>query len=105
MSEPQHMVALKRANAVRLPRVAAKQSIRKGELSIGDALRLDCCQTMLVRELLESQFRWGRQRALSALIRLGMSERLIVKRTTERQRGLLEDDLNHKGSLPNEEES
>jgi hypothetical protein len=83
------MDALDRANEIRLARAKTKQQVYSGEVSIGDALALECCQSMTVFDLLKAQYRWERARAVRALSRLQMSEALSVAALTERQRGLL----------------
>ena len=89
MSQPQYMDALERANEVRIARADAKHRVCQGELSIADALRLECCQGMTVMQLLCSQCRWQRRRALGVLVPLRISELRLLRDLTVRQRGLL----------------
>jgi len=89
MTQPQHMMALARANEIRFARVDAKHDIYAGRLGIADALVLECCQTMLVRDLLMARRRWGLSYSRKLLLRIGMSESKTVGSLTERQRGIL----------------
>lgn len=91
------MRALARANEIRLARSEAKRGIRGGELSIAEAMRLECCQSMTVYDLLQAQRGWGSsglkksegRRATKVLSRLEISPYRRVEQLSDRQRGLL----------------
>jgi hypothetical protein len=87
-SGPQHMLALERANRVRLARAALKRRIAAGELDAAEVV-LACpweTESMSVSELLMSQKRWGRTRCRKFLMSIGLSETKTVASLTERQR-------------------
>jgi hypothetical protein len=87
-SGPQHMLALERANRVRLARAAMKRKIAAGEVDAGEIV-LTCpweAESMSISELLMSQRRWGRTRCRKFLMSIGMSETKTVASLTERQR-------------------
>ena len=61
---PQHLLALERANAVRLARAELKRRVASGELSAADVI-VDCpweAESMTLADLLSSQRRWGSTR-------------------------------------------
>jgi hypothetical protein len=89
VSQPQYIEALERANEVRIERAKAKHRIFRGELSIAEALRLECCQAMTVFELVCSQYRVGVLRARRILREIRVSEGRKVQDLPERQRELL----------------
>src|SRR5919108_3966097 len=87
-SGPQHMLALERANRVRLARAALKRKIAAGEVDAGEVI-LTCpweTESMSISELLMSQRRWGRTRCRKFLMSIGLSETKTVASLTERQR-------------------
>src|SRR4029453_8799266 len=95
---PQHMLALERANRVRLARAALKRRIAAGELDAAEVV-LTCpweTESMSVSELLMSQKRWGRTRCRKFLMSIGLSETKTVSSLTERQRLTLAALLNTK---------
>ena len=97
-SGPQHMLALERANRVRLARAALKRKIAAGELDAAEVI-LTCpweTESMSVSELLMSQRRWGRTRCRKFLMSIGLSETKTVSSLTERQRLTLAALLNTK---------
>lgn len=97
-SGPQHMLALERANRVRLARAALKRKIAAGERDAADVI-LACpweAESMSVSELLMSQRRWGRTRCRKFLMSIGLSETKTVSSLTERQRLTLAALLNTK---------
>lgn len=67
MTEPSNMVALAKANEIRLARAGLKREIREGTLSLADALEREYLQTMTVGSLLCAQHRWADVRARKAL--------------------------------------
>ena len=87
-SGPQHMLALERANRVRLARAALKRRVASGELDAAEVI-LTCpweAESMSVSELLMSQKRWGRTRCRKFIVSIGMSEAKTIATLTERQR-------------------
>lgn len=85
---PQHMVALERANEIRLARAAMKGRIRAGTLRAAEVI-LDPPpqqENMTLLELLTSQVRWGERRASVLLGALGIPEMKTLGSLTERQR-------------------
>src|SRR5918912_295073 len=87
-SGPQHMLALERANRVRLARAALKKRVASGNLDAAEVV-LTCpweAESMSVSELLMSQRRWGRTRCRKFLMSIGLSETKTVASLTERQR-------------------
>jgi hypothetical protein len=85
---PQHMLALERANRVRLARAALKRRIAAGDLDAAEVV-LTCqweTESMSVSELLMSQKRWGRTRCRKFLMSIGLSESKTILSLTERQR-------------------
>jgi hypothetical protein len=89
VSQPQYIEALERANEVRVARADVKHRVFRGELSIADALRLECCQAMTVFELVCSQYRVGLVSARRMLRELRVSEWRKVGDLSERQRQIL----------------
>jgi hypothetical protein len=88
MSGPQHMLALERANRVRLARAALKRNVAAGKLDTAEIV-LSCpweVESMSISELLMSQKRWGRTRCRKFLGSIGMSENKTISTLTERQR-------------------
>jgi hypothetical protein len=88
MSGPQHMLALERANRVRLARAALKRNVAAGKLDAAEVV-LSCpweTESMSISELLMSQKRWGRTRCRKFLSSIGMSENKTISSLTERQR-------------------
>jgi hypothetical protein len=82
------MLALERANRVRLARAALKRRIAAGQADAAEVV-LSCpweAESMTVSELLMSQKRWGRTRCRKFLSSIGMSENKSVGSLTERQR-------------------
>ena len=87
-SDPQHMLALERANRVRLARAALKRRVASGELDAAEVI-LTCpweTESMSISELLMSQRRWGRTRCRKFLFSIGLSETKTLASLTERQR-------------------
>lgn len=87
-SGPQHMLALERANRVRLARAALKRRVAAGEVDVAEVV-LTCpweTESMAVSELLMSQKRWGRTRCRKFLMSIGLPETKTIASLTERQR-------------------
>jgi hypothetical protein len=88
---PQHMVALRRANAVRLARAELKRRVGLGEISAGEVIMASPweAESMSVGDLLTSQRRWGHTRCRKFLQGVPMSENKTIGSMTERQRRAL----------------
>lgn len=88
---PQHMLALAKANGVRLARAALKENVKTGRVRAADVL-LDPpgeARTMLVVDLLRAQHRWERTRARRVLAGTFIPDNKQVGALTERQARLL----------------
>jgi hypothetical protein len=88
---PQHLLALQRANRVRLARAALKRSVAAGERDVAKII-LDCpweSESMSISELLSAQRRWGRTRSRKLIVSLGLTENKRVGALVQRQRMLL----------------
>ena len=88
---PQHLMALQRANEVRLARAALKRLVRQGRVNAAEVI-LACpweAQSMPVAELLTAQRRWGETRCRRFLSSIQMSENKTIGSMTERQRRTL----------------
>jgi predicted metal-dependent hydrolase len=91
ISDPQHMMALQRANRVRLARAALKRKVAAGDVDPAEIV-LTCpweVESMSISELLMSQKRWGRTRCRKFLMSIGLPETKTVGSLTERQRRTL----------------
>jgi hypothetical protein len=88
---PQHMQALRRANAVRLARAELKRRVAEGDLSAADVILESPWEaaSMTVSELLTSQRRWGHTRCRKFLQAVPMSEHKTIGSMTDRQRAAL----------------
>ena len=96
---PQHMLALARANEVRLARAQLKREVGAGKRGILSVIR-DCpweAESMSVSELLCSQRRWGRARSRKLINSLHINESKRLGTFTQRQRVLLADALVQRG--------
>jgi hypothetical protein len=85
---PQHLMALRRANEVRLARAELKRKISNQELSAASVV-LECpweADSMEISDILMSQRRWGRARCRRLLLSLGMPENKQLGTLTQRQR-------------------
>jgi hypothetical protein len=85
---PQHLMALRRANEVRLARAELKRRICSQELSAAQVV-LECpweADSMEISDILMSQRRWGRARCRRLLLSLGMPENKQLGTLTQRQR-------------------
>ena len=97
---PQHMLALGRANEVRLARALLKRRVRAGRVNVCEVIA-GCppeADGMTLLDLLDSQPRWGTYRCSKLLERLGLAEHKTVGSLTERQRNLLVDELRERGA-------
>jgi len=86
--QPQHLVALARANRVRLARAALKRRIAAGETTVAEVLTTvpEEVESMAVADLLACQRRWGVTRCRRFLAGSMISETRLVGTLTERQR-------------------
>jgi hypothetical protein len=85
---PQHLLALQRANEVRLARAELKRRVAEGELTASEVV-LDApweAESMAIADLLMSQRRWGRTRCRRFLASVPLSETKTIGSLTERQR-------------------
>ena len=84
----QHMVALERANQIRLERAAIRRRLKAGELTIAEVLadRPGCIDSMRALELIRSLDRYGHKRAARLLQAAEVPLTRTVGRLTERQR-------------------
>ena len=87
----QRLLALERANRVRLTRATLKRRLRSGEIAAADAIlrRSRDTDTMTVAELLLSQRGWGPTRSAKMLRSVSLSEKKTLGSLTERQRLML----------------
>ena len=85
---PQHLMALRRANEVRLARAELKRRICSQEVGAAQVV-LECpweADSMEISDILMSQRRWGRARCRRLLLSLGMPENKQLGTLTQRQR-------------------
>jgi hypothetical protein len=85
------MLALERANQVRLARAELKRKVAAEALDVADVI-LECpweAHSMAVADLLMSQRRWGQTRCRRFLAQIPMSEKKTVGSMTDRQRRTL----------------
>lgn len=90
-TSPQHMLALERANKVRLARAELKRRVALGAVDVAEVI-MDCpweASSMAVGDLLMSQRRWGQTRCRKFLSQLPMSEKKTIGSLTDRQRQTL----------------
>lgn len=85
----QSMTSLARANEIRFGRADAKRAINCGEMTVVDAMALECCQSCLVWDLLTAQRHWGPIRAEKAMSLARIGQFRTVEGCTERQREAL----------------
>ena len=87
----QRLLALERANHVRLTRAALKRRLRGGEVAAADAILRSSrdTDTMTVAELLLSQRGWGPTRSAKMLRSVSLSEKKTLGSLTARQRAML----------------
>lgn len=97
---PQNMVALERANAIRLGRARLKREIKAGRLDVVEVLDEipECARTMPTIGLLTAQRQWGETRAKQFLQEVEISALRPLGDLTYRQRSVLIDALKGKGA-------
>jgi len=88
---PQRLLALERANRVRLTRATLKRRLRAGEVTAADAILRSSrdTDTMTIAELLLSQRGWGPARSAKMLRLVSLPEKKTLGSLTERQRVML----------------
>jgi hypothetical protein len=89
--QERRLLALDRANHIRLARAALKRQLRAGELAPADTILggSSDTDTMTVAELLRSQRGWGPKRSSKVLRSVSLSESKTLGSLTERQRATL----------------
>jgi hypothetical protein len=99
---PQHMLALDRANEVRMARAALKRRVAFGQIEVAEVILCSPweAQSMTVAELLMCQPRWGAIRCRKVLAILPLSEKKSVGSMTPRQRHQLATILKHSWAAP-----
>lgn len=100
MPEPQYMIALHKANRVRLDRAAMKREIHANDRMLMRVIREppECMLSCSVSEALCAQRRWGITRARKFLLPFGISESRKIEELTTRQRELICEALEHRRS-------
>lgn len=98
---PQHLMALQRANRVRLARAELKRRIADGEISAGEVILTSPWEasSMAIGDVLMSQRRWGSTRCRKFLAMFRISEAKSVGSLTERQRVALAAQLDAHASI------
>lgn len=89
MSPAQHMEALAKATEVRVARAEVRHALFERRMTVDEALGLECCESMLVFDLLRAQYRWGPRRATRVMRSIPVSPRRLVEDLTGRQRDAL----------------
>lgn len=101
---PQHLQALERANIVREQRSKLLADIVAGRQCPGQVIadNPDCLARMTVGRYLLRIPGTGRQKMVRTLRRTGVSEHRMIGTLTERERGVLRDDIqaNHPVRAP-----
>lgn len=84
----QRLLALERANHVRIARAELKRQLRGGEVKAADTIMRSShdTDTMIITELLSSQRGWGPTRSAKILRSVSLPERKTLGSLTERQR-------------------
>jgi hypothetical protein len=90
-SARQRLLALDRANRVRVTRATLKRRLRAGEVMAADTILRSSrdTDTMTITELLLSQRGWGPTRSANMLRSVSLSEKKTLGSLTERQRVML----------------
>jgi len=90
-SARQRLLALERANHVRLTRATLKRQLREGEVAAADAILCSSrdTDTMTLAELLLNQRGWGPTRSAKMLRSVSLSEKKTLGSLTKRQRVML----------------
>lgn len=91
LERPQHILALERANVIRLGRAEVKRAIRRGETTVSDILAEtpQCMESATIQQLLVAQPRWGVVRANKLCARAAIHPSRTIVRLTARQRATI----------------
>ena len=89
MSVEQRMRALEQANVVRLTRARSKKELKRGEITLLQALGRPELQSMLLYDLLCCQKAWGQLKATALMRRMAVGPGKTVESLTDRQKGEL----------------
>lgn len=86
--QQQRLLALDRANHIRVARCVLKRRLRAGEITPAEAILRASrdTDTMTVADLLQSQRGWGPKRCFKVLRVVSLSDRKTLGSLTERQR-------------------
>lgn len=98
--QPQRLLALERANEIRLARAELKRRIADGDISAAEVILSPpgAAASWAIGDLLMSQRRWGTTRCRKFLLRNQINENKTVGALTERQRRLLADQLSSRAT-------
>ena len=102
LEQPQHMVALAKAQQVRMAGVRIKRDLKAGRITIAQALVDPDAASLSVFDLLIARPRWGRKKAVNFLVRHQISETRRVRNLTARQRTMLTEACSPTGMPPTE---
>lgn len=97
---PQYLMALEKANQVRLARAELKDAIAKGAVQAAAVVRMPPREAtrMSVAELLTSQRQWGSTRARRFLVPFRISENQMLGALTKRQRRIVAAELERRSA-------
>ena len=86
--KPQHLVALERAQSVRLARYKIKRDVSSGVMTVAQVIgdKPECVENMTVFDLLKAQQRWGATKVKRFLALIPISEGKTIGTLTDRQR-------------------
>lgn len=90
-TKPQYMSALEKANETRYRRATLKEDVKAGRVRVADVIAdpPEYTRTMLVRDLLVAQHRWGKDSAGRALLHIGATGTKQVGMLSPRRRDKL----------------
>lgn len=94
---PQHLAALERANTLRVAGAAVRREIKRGELSLDQAITDPRAGVLTVFDLVAAQQRWGTARTAKALAALRVRETKRVRELTVRQRAMIAEECGSVG--------
>lgn len=83
---PQVLVALEKANRVRIAACAVRREMKAGLLPLAEAVQDERASSLTVMALVMAQPRWGRHRAVKVLRAERLPEMKRVGSLTDRQR-------------------
>lgn len=95
----QNMIALNRANEIRLERSRIKKDVKAGIVSVIDILETKpfVCDSLILLDLLTWQIRWGKDRARRFCNKVEISEIRTLGALTDRQINLIIGELHKMG--------